>query len=102
MTKNHTLSRDDFKAKQTQDKFCTALKVEKEKETSEYFADLEGLIYRRRKNREHQLIVPTSKVQEVISLNHGHVFVTHPGRNKKLESLCTGFYWPGMQKEVGA
>jgi hypothetical protein len=97
---NHALSRDDFKAKQSQDKYCTALKVGKEKGTSEYFADQDGLIYRRRMNREHHLVVPTGMAREVISLHHSPVFIAHPGKTQTLELLCRAFYWPAMRKDV--
>jgi hypothetical protein len=71
-----TLSREDVKIEQSRDKFCTSLTVGKEKGNTEYFADQDGLIYRRTKTGEHQLIVPASMVQEVISLYHDPICVS--------------------------
>jgi hypothetical protein len=100
VSSQQALSREEVKVEQSKDKFCTTLKVGKEKGKTEYFADEEGLIYRRRKNGEHQLIVPASMIQEVIKLNHDPVFSAHPGRNRTLDLLCVRFYWPGMRRDV--
>ena len=81
-------------------KFCQSLKVGKAESRSEYFTDEDGVIYRRRKNSEHQLVVPAGLVDRVISLNHDPVTFGHPGRNRTLEILCLRFHWPGMRKDV--
>ena len=62
--------------------------------------DDDEVIYRRRKNGEHQLVVPASLTRKVISLNHDPVTVGHPGRNRALSILCLRFYWPGMRRDV--
>jgi transposase InsO family protein len=77
-----------------------SLKLGKPIGKSEYFADYDGLIFRRRKNGEHQLIVPASLVKQVIALNHSPVTVAHPGRSRTLDILCLRFYWPGMRAAV--
>ena len=74
-------------------------KVGKPQGRSEYFYD-EGVIYRRRKNEEHQLVVPRKLVKDVIALNHDAIFAAHPGRKRTLEILCIRYYWPGMRQDV--
>ena len=68
----------------------------------ENFTDDDEVIYRRRKNSKHQLVVRAGLVDRVISLNHDPVTVGHPGRNHTLEILCLRFHWPGMRKDVDA
>jgi hypothetical protein len=99
VSSQHALSREEVKAEQGKDKFCTTLKLGTVKGKTEYFGDEDGLMYRRRKNGEHQLVVPASMVHEVIRLNHDPAFSAHPGRNRTLNLLCVRFYWPGMRRD---
>jgi hypothetical protein len=87
VTTSHTLSRELVKEEQGKGNFCRQLEVENAKGKSEYFFDEEGIIYRRRKNGEHQLVVPKYLVKEVIALYHDPFFAAHPGRNRTLEFL---------------
>jgi hypothetical protein len=79
VTIDQTLSKELVRDEQKTDKFCNTLEVEKPKGKSEYFYDEEGVIYRRRKNGEHQLVDPQNLVTEVIALNHGSIFAAHAG-----------------------
>ena len=81
-------------------KFCQSLEVGRTKGKSEYFADEDGVIYRRRKNGEHQLVVPSSLATRFIALNHDQVTVAHPGRSRTLDILCLRFYWLRMRRDV--
>jgi hypothetical protein len=85
-----TLSKNLVRAEQKRDNFCSTLQVGKQKWRSEYFYDVEGFIYRRRKNGEHQLIIPRKLVREVISLNNDPIFTAHPGRKRTLEICVLG------------
>jgi hypothetical protein len=67
---------------------------------SEYIYDEEGVIYRRRMNGEHQLLVPKALAKEVIELNHDSIYAAHPGRKRTLEILCIRFYCPKMRQDV--
>jgi aminoglycoside phosphotransferase family enzyme len=62
VTTKQTLSKNFVRVEQETDKFCNTIEVGELKGKSEYFYDKEGVIYRRRKNGEHQLVVPTSLV----------------------------------------
>ena len=68
---------DVVKTAQEGDKFCKSLKPDSASSKSEYFKDGEALIFRRRKNGEHQLVVPISFTQKVIKINHDSVPVAH-------------------------
>ena len=99
VTTERTLTKDLVRAEQKVDKYCNTLEVGKQKGRSEYFYD-EGVIYRRRKNGEHQLVVPKNLIRDVIALNHDPIFAAQPGRKRTLEILCIQYYWPGMRKDV--
>ena len=100
ITTEQSLSKNLVRAEQKRDNFCSTLQVGKQKGRSEYFYDEEGVIYRRRKNGEHQLVVPRKLVREVIALNHDPIFAAHPGRKRTLEILCIRYCWPGMRQDV--
>jgi hypothetical protein len=99
VTTNQTLPKAVVKAERGADKFCNSLEVGKFKGKSEYFYYEERVIYRRRMNGEHQLVVPKKLVKEVIALNHDSIYAAHPGRKRTLEILCIRYYWPGMRQD---
>ena len=82
------IPRDVVKEAQGNDKFCQALKPGSASSKSEYFTDEEGLVFSRRKNGEHQLVVPLILTHKVIQMNHDPVTVAHPGRSRTLDILC--------------
>jgi hypothetical protein len=100
VTQDLEISRDEVKKAQAEDKFCQSLKPGPESGKTEYFRDLDELIFRRRKNGQHQLVVPLSLARKVVEANHNPVTVAHPGRNRTLDVLCLRYYWPGMRGHV--
>jgi hypothetical protein len=102
VTVDRTLTRGDVKAGQGTDKFCLSLEVGRPEGKTEYFIDQDGIIFRRRKNGEHQLVVPETLVRKVISLNHNPIFVAHPGQARTLNILCLRYYWRKMRRDVQA
>jgi hypothetical protein len=64
-----TIPKERVKAEQASEKFCNSIEVGRFIGKSEYFYDEDGVIYRRRMNGEHQLLVPKTLVKEVIDLN---------------------------------
>ena len=97
---DQTLSKELIRAEQESDQFCNTLPLGKRDGKSEYFRDEEGVIYRRRKNGEHQLVVPNKLVRDIISLNHDPIYAAHSGRNRTLDILCMRYYWPKMRRDV--
>jgi len=100
VTVDKSLTKELLREEQKTDNFCNRIVVGKQNGKSEYFHDEEGFIYRRRKNGEHQLVVPKSLVRDVVALNHEPIFASHSGRKRSLETLCFRYYWPGMRKDV--
>ena len=100
MTQDLEISRDEVKEAKAEDKFCQSLKPGPASGKTGYFRDEGGLIFRRRKNGEHQLVVPVSLAHRIVAANQSQVTVAHPGRNRNLDILCLRFYWPGMRAHV--
>ena len=86
VTVDKSLSKDRVREEQKTDRFCNTLEEVRPKGRSENFYGEEGVIYRRRKNAEHQLVVPKNLATEVIALNHDPIFASHPGRKGRLRS----------------
>ena len=97
MTQGLELTRDEVNSAQQEGRFCKSLRLGAPHSRSEYFMDEDESIYRRGKNGEHQMVVPGSLMENLISLNHDPETVGHQGRNSTLEILCLRFYWPGMR-----
>ena len=85
---------------QASDKFCQSLKAGTYQSKHEFFLDDEGLIYRRRSNDKHQLIISNTLVADVIRENHDPVYIAHPGIKRTFELLALSFWWPRMRKAV--
>jgi hypothetical protein len=69
----------DVREEQRKDKYCNNLKTGKAEGRMEYFRDDEGVVYKRRKNGEPQLVVQRSIVKDVMYQNHDLIFASHPG-----------------------
>ena len=85
---------------QAKDKFCQSLNIGSYNGKQEFFRDTEGLIYRRRRRDRHQLVVPTSIIQDVIRANHDPSFVAHPGIHRTHSVIALNYWWPGMRKSI--
>ena len=70
VTQGLEISRDEVKRAQAEDKFCQSLKPGPASGKTEYFRDEGGLIFRRRKNGEHQLVVPVSLARRIVAAIH--------------------------------
>ena len=100
VTQDLEIYRDEVKEAQAEDKFCQSLKPGPASGKTEYFKDEGGLIFRRKKNGENQLVVPSSLARRIVAANHSPVTIAHPGRGRILDILCLRFYWPGMRAHV--
>jgi hypothetical protein len=83
------------KVEQGTDKFCNSVEG-KFMGKSGYFYD-QRVIYRRRMNGEHQLLVHKTLAKEVIALNHDSIYAARPGRRRTMKILCIRYYWPRMR-----
>jgi transposase InsO family protein len=79
---------------------CSSLDAKSNYAKAEYFTDQNGVIYRRSRNKEPQLVVPKSLVKEIISLNHNPNFVAHPGRKRTMNVVSLRCWWIGMQRDI--
>ena len=62
--------------------------------------DDDGVLYKRRSNFKHQLVVPKSLVEDTIKENHDSVYVAHPGTKRTVDLISLIYWWPGMRKSV--
>ena len=85
---------------QAKDKFCQSLNTGSYQSKCEFFCDKEGLIYRRRRQGRHQLVVPTSLIQDVIRANHDPSYIAHPGIKRTHSVIALNYWWPGMRKFI--
>jgi hypothetical protein len=97
---NKTFPKERVKAEQASEKFCNSIEFGKFMGKSEYFYDEERVIYRRRMNGEHRLLVPKTLAKEVIELNHDTIYAAHPGQKKPWEILCILYYWRKIRQDV--
>jgi hypothetical protein len=74
-----TLVPETMLHEQARDKFCGSLKPGSYSSKREFFFDEERLMFRRRSDGKHQLVVPKSLVERVIKENYNPVFTAHPG-----------------------
>jgi hypothetical protein len=51
---------------------------------SEFFLDMDGVMFKRQGPRDHQLVVPQSLIHRVITMNHKLQFAAHPVRKKNV------------------
>jgi hypothetical protein len=66
LAQEQEVPRDVVNTAQAGDKFCQSLKLGPPTRKSEYFTDEEEMIYSRRKNGEHKLVVPVNLANRVI------------------------------------
>lgn len=52
--------------------------------------------------QQFRLVIPKSKIIDLLSLAHDHPTSAHLGRRKTLFRLSTRFYWPHMRRDVEA
>jgi hypothetical protein len=94
------LNREVVRGEQAKDKFCQSLNTGSYQSMREFFCDKEGLIYRRRRQGRHQLVVPTSIIQDVIRANHDPSYIAHSGINRTHSVIALNYWWPGMRKSI--
>jgi len=97
--REQTMSKGTLR-EQTNDKFCQGLKPGPYHSKRKYFLDCEGLIYRRRPENEHQLIIPSTLVADLIRENHVPDSVAHRGVKRTCKLIARRFWWPRMRETV--
>jgi len=64
------------------------------------FLDNNGILYKRRSNGNHQLVVPQSLIWEVIKENHHPEFVAHPGVKRTQDLVLLRYWSPDVRRSV--
>jgi len=93
-------SKEKILAEQRKDPFCNAQKPKIRPNNGEYFLDEDGVMYRRRPDRKHQLVVPKSLVRDIIKANHDPKYIAHPGMKRTFDLIFLKFWWPGMRQSI--
>ena len=95
-----SLSKESVKHEQEKDEFCMRQNPGALSRNRGFSRDDDGVIYRRCPQGKHQVVVPRTMIQIVLSQNHDQKYVAHPGvkRTHDLISLC--YWWPGMHKSI--
>jgi hypothetical protein len=83
---------------QAKDAFCT--KAQGHIKARKFFLDDEGILYKRRSNGHHQIVIPQSLIWEVIKGNHDPVFVAHPGVKRTQDLILLRYWWPNVRRTV--
>jgi hypothetical protein len=86
------MSKEVMMKEQKKDLFCKEQVQNHLTAKSEYFLDMDEVLYRRVKDKQPKLAIPQSLIQEVIAENHNPIFVAHLGSKRTLE-LVPLKYW---------
>jgi hypothetical protein len=95
-----SLDPEGVRAEQGRDPFCRKLEPGCYNSKNECYYDDTGLIYRRKKNEKHQLLVPRALINEVIRQNHYLIYAAHPRIRCTCELISLSFWWPAMRNAV--
>ena len=66
----------------------------------EFFLDADGILYKRKSDGNHQLLVSQTLVHDVMRQNHDPVYVAHPGIERTNSLIALRYWWPGMRKSI--
>jgi hypothetical protein len=80
--------------------FCERQKVNNFTNTSEFFQDIEGALYKRGENGKALLVVLETLIERVISCNHSSLFAAHPGSTRTYDLIALKYWWLKMRQTV--
>jgi len=69
----------EYQAEQERDEYCMKQNPGALSMNREFFRDDDGVMYRRRPQGKHQVVVPRSLIQRVLNQNHNQKYIAHPG-----------------------
>jgi hypothetical protein len=96
----HLMSKKVMMKEQKRDLFCKKQVQNRLTANSEYFLDMDRVLYRRVKGKQPKLVVPQTLIHEVIAENHNPIFVAHPGSKRTLELISLKYWWPKMSQSI--
>ena len=94
------LDEENVRREQAKDAFCSKQSPGTYRSKQEFFLDSDGILYKRKSNGKHQLIVPETLISEVIKENHNPVYIPHPRTKRTYDLISLRYWWPGMRKSI--
>jgi hypothetical protein len=98
--KHEGIDKDRVLLEQGKDKCCSTLRPGTFSSKIEYFYDSDGVIYRRVKRGNHQVVMPMSVIHEQILEHHEPNFISHPGVHRTHAVITLRHWWPGMCRTI--
>jgi hypothetical protein len=95
-----SLDKENIKCEQENDEFCVKQNPGAFSENCEFFRDDDGVMYRRRPQDKHQIVVPRTLIQSVLKQNHDQKYAAHPGVKRTHDLICLSFWWPSMWRSI--
>ena len=95
-----SLDKENLKCEQEKDDFCVKQNPGAFSSKRDFFRDDDGVIYRRRPQNKHQVVVPGTLVQSVLKQNHDQKYAGHPGIKRTYDLISLSYWWPGMRKSI--
>ena len=96
----NTLDWEKILREQEKDAFCSKHTPGSYRSRKEFFLHSDDILYRRRSNGNHRLLVPATLVSEVIRENHTPVYIAHPGAKRTHDLIALHYGCPGMRKDI--
>jgi hypothetical protein len=90
------LDKENVRREQAKDAFC----LKQSPGTYRSKKEIYGILYKRKSNGKHQLIVPEILISEVIKENHSPVYISHPGTKRTYDLISLRYWWPSMRKSI--
>ena len=93
-------SKEKVFPEQNKDHFCNAQKQKIPSSKSEYFLEDDGVMYKRSREHQHQLVVTKALVQDIIKANHNPVYIGHLGMKRTFDLISLRYWWPSMRQSI--
>jgi hypothetical protein len=100
VTRESSLDKETVLQERLRDMFCKKQTPGSYSSRSEFLLDDEKVMYRRRRNGNHRLVVPEALIQDVIRKNHDVLYCAHPGIQRSYNLIALNYWWPGMRKSI--
>jgi len=94
------LSKEIVLREQEKDAFCMKQTPGTYNSKRQFFLDADGILYKRRLDGKHQLLVPQTLVHDVMRLNYDPVYIAHSGIKLTYSLIALRYWWPGMRKSI--
>lgn len=87
----------ELEFRQLHDKKIQEIATNLEFEDNEKFVSIDGLVYRKEKDRP-RFVIPESMVNNLIRIHHDEL--AHCGQEKTYQSLYKSYWFPSMRKRI--